>query len=361
MFAAGERVLIDRWPQLWRGPGRGDIVAAQDPGSADVLVIKRVAALPGESLAIRGGDLYSDQQILRKSPAEWREVRVLVHDDRFQPRKTLGLPARWQAVSARSGWKPVAGGFEHAPAAVGPSGEDEDEDEIDVGDWLAFQPWRCSGQRSRTEVVPILDNDGYNQALHRNLNAVPDVGVSCWLLATDRSSFRFSAVDGTLRFEARFNPAEGTIGLFQNGDQVAFREAKMHFDRRPVAIEFALCDRQVFVIFDGRTMIRHAYERRAVQPIDIKQPLLIAADGALTLSELRVWRDIYYLDPLGQDRPWETDGPLAADAFALLGDNPPVSIDSRNWQAAGIPRRDILGLVQRPFWTSQRSPAQKPG
>jgi hypothetical protein len=345
---AGERVLIDHWPHLWRGASRGEIVAAQEPGSTDELVIKRVAVLPGESLAIRGGDLYIAQQIARKSPAEWREVRVLVHDSHFQPQQTQQLPARWQAAKTPSDWKPVTGGFAHAPRHAA-----ADAIERGTEDWLAFQPWRCSGHGSRTEVVPILDNDAYNQAIRRNLNAVPDVGISCRLMATDRAGFRFAAVDSALRFEARFDQNNKAISLFQNGEQVVFREAEMHFHRRPVAVEFALCDRQVFVIVGGRTMIRHVYTQPVGPPIEDVQPLLIAADGAVELSDLRVWRDIYYLDPLGGSHPWQADGPLPPNAFALLGDNPPVSIDSRHWPAAGIERQNILGRVVQPFWSSR--------
>lgn len=349
-LAAGERVLIDRWPHIWRGPGRGDIVAAQEPGSTDELVMKRIAALPGESLAIRDGDLYVDEQIARKTPAQWRELRVLVHDNRFQPQRTQGLPARWQAAQAQSGWKPAGEGFEHVPADGALS--DKIESEGDTGDWLAFQPWRCSDQRSRTQVVPVFDNDGYNQGLNRNLNAVPDVGVSCELAAADNRHFRFALMDGTLRFEVLFEPAESEIRLLQNGQPVAYVEADLHFDRRRVTIEFALCDRQVFVIVGGRTMVRHAYERPAGQTVEVAQPLMIAAEGAVKVSDLRVWRDIYYLDPQGGNRPWQAERSLAADAFALLGDNPPVSIDSRHWPAAGIQRHNVLGRVQQPFWTS---------
>ena len=90
----GETMLIDRWPLLMRGPKRYEVVAAADPLAAGELVVKRVAALPGERLEIRGGDLFAGSRIIRKSLGELRQVRVLVHDNDYQPQKTRGLPAR---------------------------------------------------------------------------------------------------------------------------------------------------------------------------------------------------------------------------------------------------------------------------
>ncbi|HMC11763.1 MAG TPA: S24/S26 family peptidase, partial [Pirellulaceae bacterium] len=40
-----DRVLIDRWPLLFRRPRRGDVVAVRAPGGD--LAIKRIAGLPG--------------------------------------------------------------------------------------------------------------------------------------------------------------------------------------------------------------------------------------------------------------------------------------------------------------------------
>jgi hypothetical protein len=74
---------------------------------------------------------------------------------------------------------------------------------------------------------------------------------------------------------------------------------------------------------------------------------------SLQIDDLKVWRDIYYLDPQGLSRSWEMPAPLGESEFALLGDNQPVSIDSRNWES-GVGRRAILGLVYRAPWTRER-------
>jgi signal peptidase I len=60
-------------------------------------------------------------------------------------------------------------------------------------------------------------------------------------------------------------------------------------------------------------------------------------------QELKRLPHVHYLDPAGLARDWTADAPLAADEYFLLGDNQPVSIDSRHW--GGISRKSIVGLV----------------
>lgn len=50
----GKRLLINRTALLFRSPKRGEIVAFTTPGDPDCSV-KRVMALPGESIQIKGG------------------------------------------------------------------------------------------------------------------------------------------------------------------------------------------------------------------------------------------------------------------------------------------------------------------
>jgi signal peptidase I len=51
----GEQYLIHRWAYLFGGPRRGDIVVLRDPEADGVLDVKRVVALPNESVEIRDG------------------------------------------------------------------------------------------------------------------------------------------------------------------------------------------------------------------------------------------------------------------------------------------------------------------
>jgi type IV secretory pathway protease TraF len=339
-----DAVLLDRWPLLWRGPRIGEVVAARLPDAPDKPVIKRVAALPGERLEIREGDLWVSGRLVRKSLRELHEVRLLVHDNDFQPKKTTGLPARWRPERTGSGWQTLEKSFHFEAAAGG---------EID---WLRYHHWRSSQSAApRTKAVPILDNDSYNQNLSRQMNDVIDVMLTCRVEATGEGQLALLAIDGSQRFEATLDTAARRILLTADGASLVERPLPANFTGRPAAIEFGLCDEQVILAIDGRTIIVHPYARATGSHPEVLHPLAIGASGLrVTVSNLQVWRDIYHLEPLGTPRPWQADAALASGEFALLGDNPPASDDSRHWPGSGgVPRGKLLGRVTRPFWAEE--------
>jgi hypothetical protein len=109
----------------------------------------------------------------------------------------------------------------------------------------------------------------------------------------------------------------------------------------------------------SREVFRHGYQRPPGPRGETPHPLAIGVAGlSLDVSDLVVWRDLYYLHPSGSGADWQADSPLASDSFALLGDNTAVSIDSRAW-AGGVRRGQILGLVCQPFWAAKRLPGNQ--
>nr|HID14337.1 signal peptidase I [Anaerolineae bacterium] len=55
---SAQRVVVEKVTyRFFHGPRRGDIVVIQLPGQADLL-IKRVVGLPGETIEVRGGEVY---------------------------------------------------------------------------------------------------------------------------------------------------------------------------------------------------------------------------------------------------------------------------------------------------------------
>ena len=65
-------------------------------------------------------------------------------------------------------------------------------------------------------------------------------------------------------------------------------------------------------------------------------PFALGAQGIdVRIAQLRVYRDVYYATPPGLPA---TTGPvrLGADEYFLLGDNAPVSDNSRSWPTRGV-------------------------
>ena len=74
--------------------------------------MKRIVASGPGRVEIRDGDVYLDGQVQQKTLAQLREVRILVHDDRYRS----PLANRWQPAHSDSPWKPTSTGYVAEPA-----------------------------------------------------------------------------------------------------------------------------------------------------------------------------------------------------------------------------------------------------
>lgn len=286
-----DRVLLDRWPLLFRAPQRHEVVACRD--SEGVFTIKRIAALPGEHLRIVDGQHYDGQRPIRKTYAEAQKLRILGNAQRVE------LPS--------------------------------------------FELF------SR-----ITDYDAYNQGeLRRPLNEVRDVWLECVVQARGTGTLTLAALDGEEPIEWFLEPARRLE--LRKGGQALLTSPLQHGFRRPTRLAFGSCDGQVFLAVNGRIAGLGKQPRELpLAPAQSKRMFAMTGNGLdLRISERRIWRDIYYLDPAGLSRPWQAASPLGKSEYAVLGDNQPVSVDSRHWEH-GVKRQDILGVVYRPFWAAHR-------
>jgi hypothetical protein len=340
VLESGDRVLLDRWPVLWSLPKRGAVVAAENPLSPG-LTVKRVAAVAGQRPAIRGGDLYADGIIVRKSLAEFRELAVLVHDNDFLPASAAKETSfvRWRPAATGSRWRPVPGGFRWQPAADPAGGEP---------DWLEYVHWRCDASNTpRQAPAPILDNDSYNQGLPRRLNQVRDVVFQCRVRLDEECRLRLEVLTFGTRLSTEIDAMQQTATL-------AVEERIVHVARglalragAETRLEFGTFDRQLVLAIAGRTVAAAVLERDAGGAGGSRPPLRVAASGGTAeITQLRVWRDQYLLEPHGTQADWEAAVPLAEDEVFLLGDNSPASIDGRHWQPLGTKRGKLRGIVR---------------
>ena len=109
-------------------------------------------------------------------------------------------------------------------------------------------------------------------------------------------------------------------------------------------------DRVLRVELDGEEIARWPIRGRP-GPIDIEIP--VNGDGA-RIEGLRLSRDLVYTDPPGTPRSVT----LGADQFYLLGDNSPISKDSR--QLGPIARSSLLGRALWVAWPPDRARSLAP-
>ncbi|NOY43333.1 MAG: signal peptidase I [Planctomycetes bacterium] len=107
----GDRILVNKYCYLYNDPLRWDVVVFKYPGNGEMNYIKRLVGLPGETVQIYQGDIFTrpegEQQDFRieRKPAD--KVRVMlqpVHDTDYDSAELYqaGWPLRW---SASSGWQ----------------------------------------------------------------------------------------------------------------------------------------------------------------------------------------------------------------------------------------------------------------
>ncbi len=332
---AGRRVVIDRFSYWLSDPQPWQVVAFRSPEESRPFGVKRVVAVGARRIEIREGDVYADGAIQRKDMGQLMALRIPVHDDIYRSTRQPDMP-RWQGSHENTRWQTTRDGYLFEPSGAR-SGEEE-------RDWLVYQQWTCwphpSPPAERTQTEPMLDHYGYNQNVSRgSLNSIRDFMVSCRLQSEGVGTIRLS--DGYDTFEVRLSPSGRSCRLRHNGAFV--RNARCRFPEGLLQIDFALCDRQVLFSISGRMVIRYYFERSAHEAGP--QVIAIAADeGRLTIKAPAVFRDVHYLGPGGVDS-WSCAAKLPGEGIFVLGDNVPISADSREW--ADLAPSAVLGRVYR--------------
>lgn len=63
-YYENDRLVVEKVSYRFREPARGDVVVFRFPDNPDILLIKRIIGLPGETLTIRENNVYINDQLL---------------------------------------------------------------------------------------------------------------------------------------------------------------------------------------------------------------------------------------------------------------------------------------------------------
>ena len=348
----GDRVLVQKFLYDFRRPKRWEVAVFHFPGEPSQAYVKRVVGLPGESIRIIGGDIFADGKIVRKSLPEIRAMRMLVHDSRFQPQDAKRFP-RWQSQlgsrdpSLESGWIIEEGQFAHR-AVKG--------DTRPSTDWLVYKHWDPSNGR----YGPVRDFYAYNGGDLRAENDVADLGMEARLCVSEAvDSISVALRSGSDQFVVKIPVGRrGSIDLSRNNQRESLSNCQNPFEDsglwpRNVTIEATVFDRRVQVAIDGRLLFDpYDFDDPIAPGLASESPFSLGVrGGAVEVTDLRIYRDIYYTSSLASTPRYShgmsTAIKLGSDDYFVLGDNSPVSNDSRFWTECPVVRGSLF--VGRPF------------
>jgi type IV secretory pathway protease TraF len=332
----GELVRIDRAALGESGPARFEVVAFDVPGEKRMLGVKRVVGLPGEHVAILDGDLIINGKTFCKDDQQWNAVRMLLN------RHIESEQEHWLPESSSSSWR-----FERPNSGYAFNVALPDTVETQ---WVEYHHQRTQ-QSLGEKSGGILDDDSYNQSLSRQLNDVCD--ASFILSGRVKGTFALRGHDGwrdwivdidTDRRTATLLSAEKRIStspLPTSAPNPLDPEGSLH------QFELRLCDGWIRLFTDGALVLEHKIEPGDGPRVASSKPFAFgASQGEMGISPwIAIYRDIYYLDPVGLPQSWKMDRPLGPDEYFLLGDNVPVSTDSRHF--GPVKRSAIRGIVKK--------------
>ena len=339
--ADGDRLLVHKSAFALRPPRRWEMATFRSPTHAAQLSIKRIVGLPGEKVRIRDGDVYVNGQIARKTLAEQLAMAILVHDATCQSRELL---PRWRGEGAATSWTAHAGKF------TIPQRTDERQGTADAPDWLTYHhAYRAPPHSKGTVERAVDDRYAYNQDLSlRNLYPIRDLLLTCRMRTQGTSGLLLRATDGQTEFLVRVDGGWRDVELFENGIPVARRGVNLAANRAH-SVALSLVDRRFGLAIDGREILARPIENNPVgEPSP--RPLAIGSQGlGVEVTNLRVWRDVYYVPPPGAVVTADIDEPfqLAEDEYFVLGDNSPLSEDSRHLKTGPAVLANLL--VGKPF------------
>lgn len=337
----GDQLLVHKHLYQLRPPRRWEVVVFRHPEDPNQAYVKRVVGLPEETIDVMDGDVYANGVLQRKPLETQRSMRIPVFDHDHEPSDPDWRP-RWRADD-EGRWSAHGEGFVHrrtATSAAKPS---------DV-DWLTYHHWVRDGETQNHEG-PIVDQYGYNHpAAGDGPLGVHDLMLEAVVQRVQGDGkWQVRMSDGWHCFELVFDVAEREVSLSIDDADEPVRKTEFPDTAFSgmTAVEMSLFDRQVLVAVDGVQLFEPLrYADESLPRRMPSHPVQIGAAGLdVQVSHLRLYRDVHYTPKhaVGRDSGSWT---LQPDEFFMLGDNSPVSLDSRAWDSPAIPRNLLIG---KPF------------
>jgi len=372
--ANGDRILVLKCIYQFFEPKRWDVIVFKNPDEPHINYIKRLVALPGDSIEVIDGDVYIDGQISRKPPKVQKELWMTVYNNDFQPvdpDKTT-----FNQVGSKRWNQP----FENKPGSHWAIADNANptqfhlDSPIDQINTIFYDSSRGNDFRA---TYAYNDVDYYQY-----MPNCSDLMVRFYAMPTNGAG-KIGAVLSKYEteYKAWIDPnGQMVIASLSDGDETILKSGQTEppDPNQWRLLKFANVDHQLIFQF-GRTKVTYdlGLEPDTAGPrrTDIEPKVEIFGAGKITLSHLAVFRDIHYTAGRGGRGGRATNGEpfkLDNDEFFVLGDNSPNSQDGRWWERAGkanlegpyyrpgiVPRDYLVGKALFVYWPSGFKPFAK--
>jgi signal peptidase I len=300
----------------------------------------------GDGFVLRGGNARRPD----REPFQWVEY---LHWIRAGGLHETSVPlARWPEEVQPSSVPPAGLRFDPKSATLSCTGALAADIAQRITDLTEDRPFRTAiGELyEASHVAPLIDNYGYNPNEGGAVpNLVRDVMLSArvqWESAA--GEFAIQLTDGLQNFTVVFDASHREVRLLAGeGEQpVATSDWPTSLDTNVATVEVSLFDKQVSVAANGQSLLEPwPFETPSGTPAPHSAVRFGARGLDVRVDQLKLYRDVYYTSSRarhGVNRPYK----LGDDDFFMLGDNSPVSHDSRRWDEAPVHRSLLLG---KPF------------
>ncbi len=445
----GDRIIVNKFAYALRDPERWDVVVFKFPGNAQTNYIKRLVGLAGETLRIASGDIFTalttkeaDLAIARKPPHKVLAMRQLVHDNAHDPLVLYEAkwPLRWADRAGTWASEVTA----DAPLAVQTYRAKAGEEAAwlryrhivaEDGVWNAALEGRALDPAAATPRL-ITDQTAFNSEVLRGaanreraigstwhgagMHWVGDLMVEAEVeLESDSGELTLEVVEGGVHFQCVFDITTGSAKVqavpFEGGAPLpglsAAAESKLQ-GAGSYRVRLANFDDELLVWvndklldFKGKNTYSAAEVFGPQQPLprtsdsdegDLAPAGIALRSAAATVSQLQVWRDLYYIatdytkqsvqglsdyepntvmqmrqlpmsELMGNPDNWSllaqrrnVTFTLTPDQLFVMGDNSSSSLDCRLWRgndiASGRPggsyldRHLLIGKATFVYW-----------
>lgn len=258
----GDLVWNLRSPYFFRRPRRWEMVGLRDPAAASRMLVKRIVGLPGESVAIREGDLFVNGRICRKP---WPLVREMsaplpLAEDSRGPR---ALPCPVRLASPATNYCHFHPGW----------------------DQLEFPT------RDLVLLFSLTEFSAKGKDAGGKLKIRADDGDRGWIVTFDFAAKRMAIEQGGTEDDP------GGMELWTTLPRVLENWVRRPNPKPPLPVAVSLVDRRLLVAVQDRPVFESTYDPPPLTR-SLIQPFVVEAEGATgRLADLRVLRDVYYLPP----------------------------------------------------------------